>query len=63
MASTIKIGQASISETGTAHGTAGDSTGREVYIVDNYDISNIDPYIVLRPKTSSIASISVGAGR
>ena len=61
MAKTIKIGQASISENGTANGNAGDSTGREVYIVDNYDISNIDPYIVLRPKTNSIASASVAA--
>lgn len=61
MAKTIKIGQASISENGTAQGNAGDSTGKEVYIVNNYDISNIDPYIVLRPKTSAIASTSVNA--
>jgi hypothetical protein len=61
MAKTIKIGQASISEHGTANGEAGDSTSREVYIVENYDISNIDPYIVLRPKTENIASASVNA--
>ena len=61
MAKTIKIGQASISEHGTANGEAGDSTGREVYIVDNYDISNIDPYIVLRPKTDNLAIASVNA--
>ena len=61
MAKTIKIGHASISENGTAYGNAGDSTGKEVYIIDNYNISNIDPYIVLRPKSSSIAATSVAA--
>ena len=55
----IKIGHASISENGTAHGTTGDSTGKEVYIINEYNISNIDPYIVLRPKTSTIAAKSV----
>lgn len=59
MAKTIKIGHASISENGTAYGNAGDSTGKEVFIIDNYDISNIDPYIVLRPKNSTIAAKSV----
>ena len=61
MANTIKIGHASISEHGTAYGDAGDSTSREVYIIENYNISNIDPYIVLRPKTSAIAAKSVSA--
>ena len=61
MAKTIKIGQASISENGTAHGNAGDSTGKEVYIINSYNISNIDPYIVLRPKTNAIANASVNA--
>ena len=62
MASIIrKIGHASSSEDGTAHGSAGDSTGREVYMVDNYNISKIDPYIVLRPKNSAVASASVAA--
>ena len=61
MATTIKIGHASISENGTAYGTAGDQTTREVYIIDNYDISNISPYIVLRPKTKNIATASVAA--
>ena len=61
MSSTIRIGHASISENGTANGSAGDSTGHEVYIIDNYNISNIDPYIVLRPKSSFIASASVSA--
>lgn len=61
MANTIKIGHASISEYGTAYGDAGDSTSREVYIIENYNISNIDPYIVLRPKKSAIAEASVAA--
>jgi hypothetical protein len=61
MAKTIKIGQASISEHGTTNGEAGDSTSKEVYIIDNYNISNIDPYIVLRPKTDNLASASVNA--
>ena len=56
-----KIGHASISENGTASGTAGDSTGKEVCIRDNYNISNIDPYIVLRPKNTSIAVGSIAA--
>jgi nucleoid-associated protein YgaU len=62
MASVIKkIGHASISEHGTITGTAGDSTGKEVYIKENYKISNIDPYIVLRPKNAAIAAGSVAA--
>lgn len=56
-----KIGHASISENNTINGNPGDSTGREVYIRDNYNISNIDPYIVLRPKSSSIANASIAA--
>ena len=59
MATTIRIGQASISENNTAYGEAGDQTGKEVYIVDNYNISRVTPYIVLRPKKASIASGSV----
>lgn len=55
----IKIGHASASEYGTASGTAGDSTGKEVYIINEYNISNIEPYIVLRPKSSTIAALSV----
>ena len=61
MAQTIKIGHASISENGTAVGIAGDQIGTEVYIVENYNISNITPYIVLRPKTTTIAIASVAA--
>ena len=56
-----KIGHASISENNSINGNPGDSTGREVYIRDNYNISNIDPYIVLRPKSSSIANASIAA--
>ena len=61
MATTIKIGHASISEHGTAYGDAGDSTGKEVYIINDYNISHIDPYIVLRPKNSTLAAASVAA--
>jgi hypothetical protein len=61
MSTTIKIGHASISENNTAFGDAGDQTGREVRIVDKYDIEDIEPYIVLRPKTASLASASVAA--
>ena len=56
-----KIGHASISESGTINGNPGDSTGKEVYIKENYNISNIDPYIVLRPKNTSIATGSIAA--
>ena len=59
MSTTIKIGHASISENGTAFGDAGDQTDKEVRIVDNYNIANIEPYIVLRPKIADIATASV----
>lgn len=61
MSTTIKIGHASISEQGTASGIAGDSTGREVWIVDNYNITSKKYNVVLRPKTSAIANKSVEA--
>ena len=61
MATNIKIGHASISEHGTASGTAGDTGDKEVYIRDNYSITNLSPYIVLRPKTSTIAKASATA--
>ena len=61
MSTTIKIGHASMSESGTAIGVAGDSTGKEVYIVSKYTAANISPYVVLRPKTSVLASKSVTA--
>lgn len=53
-----KIGHASISENNSKYGEVGDSTGKEVYIVSNYDISRIKPYIVLRPKTDLLAEAS-----
>lgn len=56
-----KIGHASISETGSINGAAGDSTGNEVCIVENYNISRIQPYIVLRPKTTALANASIVA--
>ena len=62
MATTIKkIGHASISEHGSKYGVAGDSTGKEVCLVKNYNISRIQPYIVLRPKSSSLADESAKA--
>ena len=56
-----KIGHASISESGTVNGAAGDSTGKEVCIVSNYNISRIQPYIVLRPTTDTLAEVSARA--
>lgn len=53
-----KIGHASSSEAGSINGVAGDSTGNEVCMVDNYNISRIQPYIVLRPKTTTLANAS-----
>ncbi len=53
-----KIGHASASENNNKYGEAGDSTGKEVCFVNNYDISRIQPYIVLRPKTSLLAETS-----
>lgn len=62
MATTIRIGHASISERGTAYGQAGDSTGKEVYIVENYDIvKNLKPTVLLRPKNSELAEKSAKA--
>ena len=61
MATKIKIGHASISEKGTAYGNAGDSTGKEVCINENFSISDLSPHIVLRPKTASLAEKSAKA--
>lgn len=56
-----KIGHASISEHNSKYGEVGDSTGKEVCTVANYDISRIKPYIVLRPKTAALAEASAVA--
>lgn len=61
MSTTIKIGHASMSESGTAVGIAGDSTGKEVYIVSKYTAANLSPYVVLRPTQAELASRSVAA--
>lgn len=53
-----KIGHASISENNSKYGEVGDSTGKEVCVVSNYNISRIQPYIVLRPKSSILAEAS-----
>jgi hypothetical protein len=55
MAKTIKIGHASISENGTINGTAGDSTGKEVYIDPSNNITNNGYHVLLRPKTAALA--------
>jgi hypothetical protein len=56
-----KIGHASISESGTINGAAGDSTRKEVCIVSNYNISRIQPYVVLHPKSEALAEASARA--
>ena len=61
MSTIIKIGHASMSESGTAIGVAGDSTGKEVYIVSKYTAANLSPYVVLRPTTPELASRSAAA--
>ena len=61
MATRIKIGHASISEHGTSTGTAGDSGDREVYIKSDYDITSLNPTVVLRPKLSTLAEASAVA--
>ena len=63
MATTIKIGHASQSEHGTAQGTAGDSTKKEVCINNTANVSGnwISPYIVLRPVNLSLAENSAKA--
>lgn len=61
MATKIKIGHASISENNSVNGAAGDSTGREVYINDNFDISSLKPNVLLRPNTTALANASAKA--
>ena len=63
MSTIIKIGHASQSEHGTAQGTAGDSTKKEVCINDSANVSGswISPYIVLRPVNLSLAENSAKA--
>lgn len=56
-----KIGHASISEKNSVNGEAGDSTGKEVCTVASYNISRIQPYIVLRPKDNILAENSAKA--
>ena len=61
MSTKIKIGHASISEAGTVNGTAGDSTGYEVCIKDDFDITSKNYNVVLRPKSSTLAEKSAAA--
>jgi hypothetical protein len=61
MATTIKIGHASISENSSVNGAAGDQNAREVYIQENYNIAGLAPNVVLRPKTQTLAEASAVA--
>ena len=62
MSTTIKIGHATISENNNAYGEPGDQKdGNEVRIVDDYDITNLSPNVVLRPKSSTLAKLSADA--
>ena len=61
MATKIKIGHASISENNSVNGSAGDSTGREVYINNDFDISSLEPTVLLRPNTATLANASAEA--
>ena len=61
MATKIKIGHASISENNSINGSAGDSTGREVYINEDFSITGLSPDLVLRPKTQKLAENSAKA--
>jgi hypothetical protein len=61
MATKIKIGHASISENNSVNGSAGDSTGREVYINNDFDISSLKPNVLLRPNTATLANASAEA--
>lgn len=56
-----KIGHASISEKNSVNGEAGDSTGKEVCLVKEYNLSRIQPYVVLRPKSDTLAEASARA--
>lgn len=59
MATTIRIGHAGSSENQTANGVAGDSTGREVCIIENYSITgSLYPTLLLRPLTEALAAKS-----
>jgi hypothetical protein len=61
MATKIKIGHASISENNSVNGTAGDSTGKEVYINNDFDITSLKPNVLLRPNTVTLANASAKA--
>jgi hypothetical protein len=62
MATKIKIGHASISDQGTANGLyAGDQDGNEVCIDENFSMTSLNPHIVLRPKTATLAALSAKA--
>ena len=61
MATTIKIGHASIGEQGSMNGVAGDQYGTEVFINEQYNITSLTPNVVLRPNTKELADKSVAA--
>lgn len=55
MSKYIKIGHASISESGTVNGSPGDQSLKEVYINDNYDVTKKGYTVLLRPKNIELA--------
>jgi hypothetical protein len=61
MATKIKIGHASISENNSVNGTAGDSTGHEVWINPDFNITDLKPNVLLRPNTAALAKASAEA--
>lgn len=62
MATTVRIGHASIDENNKASGgSAGDQTGKEVYIADAYDVTKKGYTILLRPISAEIAEKSAKA--
>lgn len=58
MATIIKIGHALISENNSVSGVAGDSTGREVWVNPNFNITDLTPNVLLRPNSAALANAS-----
>ena len=62
MGNIVKIGHASLGEDGKiSGGKPGDSTGSEVYIIGEYDVTTKGYHILLRPKSSTVAELTARA--
>lgn len=61
MGKIIRIGHASQPEGGGVNGSAGDSTKKEVVIVENYDVTVKGYHVLLRPKRTDLAVRSAKA--